>query len=100
MKRRRTIIFRPEAESEFAHAAQWYEENRRGLGSEFVRAVEAILEKLVRTPELFPEVTSDVRRALVKRFPFGVFYSFTETQAIVLAVFHARRDRRKITQRH
>lgn len=96
---RRSLKFRPDAEAELSQAARWYEENRRGLGSEFVRAVEASLDSIARNPEMFPRIANDLSRALVKRFPFGIFYSFNDIEIVVLAVFHARRDRRQISRR-
>ncbi len=70
----RLILFRPEAEAEMEHAYQWYEERREGLGADFLLCVEESLDKIRRDPELYPAVHENVRRVLIRRFPFGVFY--------------------------
>lgn len=43
-------------------------------------------------PAQYPAVYRDVRRALVHRFPYGVFYVPREDRIFVVACFHARRD--------
>ena len=86
------IIIRPAAESELAEAYEWYEERRQGLGDDLLLSVEATLAAIGEDPEAFPIVQRSIRRALIRRFPFGVFYILEETNIIVLAVFHARRD--------
>jgi plasmid stabilization system protein ParE len=86
------IIIRPEAESELADAYGWYEEQRSGLGEELLLSIEATLEAIRENPEQFPVVHQDVRRALIRRFPYGVFYLVEKEAVVVLAIFHARRD--------
>jgi plasmid stabilization system protein ParE len=81
----------PEAERELAEAYRWYEQRRRGLGEEFLLHVEAVLSKIRRNPGMYPEVHGRVQRALVRRFPYGVFYIVEADAAVVLAVMHASR---------
>lgn len=88
----RDVIVRPDAESEMADAAAWYETRSDGLGAEFLRSVDAALQSLARTPLQFPLVYRDVRRALTRRFPYQIFFVVEEDKVVVLAVFHARRS--------
>ncbi|MEX0874706.1 MAG: type II toxin-antitoxin system RelE/ParE family toxin [Actinomycetota bacterium] len=88
------VRFTPEAEADLVEAFTWYEEAQRWLGSQFLDAVEEELSRLADWPEASPAVHADVRRALVRRFPYGVFYIVEANEAIVLGVFHARRDPR------
>lgn len=88
----RNVVFRPEARAEMAEAFDWYEERRGGLGHDFAARVDDAIGLIVQTPEAFQRVHGDVRRALVRRFPHGVFYLIEEDAIVVLAVFHARRD--------
>lgn len=85
------ITFLPLAEEELASAALWYEEQRKGLGSQFLTAVEASIEAVKRTPMLFAIVHQDIRRARVKRFPYGIFFTHDEHEVVIVSVFHARR---------
>jgi hypothetical protein len=55
-------------------AFSWYEAQRPGLGTEFLRTVEAALAGIARHPAMYAAVRGRVRRALLRRFPYGVFY--------------------------
>lgn len=89
---KRTLIIRPEAERDLAEAHDWYESKVTGLGSDFLLRIEAALSSILRTPEIYPLVHKNVRRALIRRFPYGVFYLVEEAKIVVIAVMHARRD--------
>jgi len=86
------LIVRPEAERDLAEAHDWYASRVRGLGSEFLLAIDAALSSIQRTPELYPIVYENLRRALIRRFPYGIFYLVEEARIVVIAVMHARRD--------
>jgi plasmid stabilization system protein ParE len=86
------VRFKPEAERDLQEAFEWYQGRRRGLGDEFLLAVEASIQVIERTPLVFPEVHRQIRRGLVRRFPYGIFFVLEGAEVVVLAVFHARRD--------
>jgi plasmid stabilization system protein ParE len=65
---------RPEAEQDIEEAATWYEQQRLGLGREFLDEVLRVFERLSGQPALYPEVHRKTRRALTQRFPFCVYY--------------------------
>ena len=88
----RLIQLRPEAEAELEEVYRWYEQQREELGADFLLCVEEALEKIRRTPEMYPTVHKHIRRALIRRFPYGIFYLVEEQKIVVLAVFHGRRD--------
>jgi len=86
------VILRPRAETDIIEARNWYEERRPNLGLEFLDAVQRVLGAMAQHPTQYPAVYRDVRRALVYRFPYGVFYVVREGQIFVVACFHAKRD--------
>lgn len=86
------ILLLPEAEQDVAAALRWYEERRRGLGHEFLGCLDAAFQKIQRNPALPQKVHRDVRRVLVRRFPYGVHYILAQEAIVVVAVFHGRRD--------
>ncbi len=86
------VVFRPQAQVEVLAARQWYEERRHGLGGEFRAAIDAAVERVGRQPKSFPRVHGKMRRALVQRFPFGLYFEIIGNQAVVLGVVHGRRD--------
>jgi len=70
----RRLILRPAAEADIEDAYRWYEDQRTGLGAEFLRAIEAILAVVEREPELYAPIHKNARRVLLRRFPYAVFY--------------------------
>ena len=65
------VRLRPEAEQDLADAAAWYEEQRQGLGHEFLDEVLTMLSSIAETPLMYPNVHRNTRRAIIHRFPFG-----------------------------
>ncbi len=75
-----------------AEARQWYAHQRADLDLDFMDCIDDALTRIVRNPHLHPIVYRTLRRAVVRRFPFAVFYEITEGEIQVIAVFHSRRD--------
>ena len=90
----RRWIVRPLAESDLDHAAQWYDDQRPGLGLQFLDTVDQVFERIRVTPLQFPTVRADVRRALLHTFPYAVYFRVTDDTIVVFAVLHLRRDPR------
>ena len=86
------IVIRPEAESEISEAFRWYEDKNEGLGSEFMRALDASLSHIQRNPMAYAVIHKQMRRALLRRFPYSVIYLIEGGKIVVLACFHASRD--------
>lgn len=88
------LIVRPEAETDLSAAYEWYEERVSGLGSDFLLNVDAAFHAILRNPQQFPILHKNLRRALVRRFPYQIFFVPEEHRVVILAVFHARRNPR------
>ena len=86
------VRLHPEAEGEFRDAVIWYEHQRGGLGSEFILCIDEAIERIRRNPETYPKVYKSIRRIVVRRFPFALFYEISGAEIRVLAIFHSRRD--------
>lgn len=69
----RKLLIRPEAESDIADAYNWYRVQAEGLSGEFLRAVDACLSSIEREPLAYAIVHKQVRRALLRRFPYSIF---------------------------
>lgn len=80
------------AEADLEEAAQWYEQRSAGLGANLVARVHDTLARVESNPELYPEVLTGVRRAPVRKFPYGVFYRILPDSVQVFGVFHDRRN--------
>jgi toxin ParE1/3/4 len=88
------VRLRPEALDELSEAWAWYEAQRDGLGDEFRACVDAAVAEVARDPEQAPRVRSEVRRKLLQRFPYALFYLLEPEHVEILAVFHLARDPR------
>ena len=86
------IVFRPAAQIEFDQAATWYENQRVGLGSEFVARIREVLQTIAENPSRFATVEGDIREAPVSRFPYYVYYRVRQTRVVIIAVFHTSRN--------
>lgn len=89
------LVLAPETEQDLVEAYAWYENLRIGLGAEFLGCVDACIETIIRGPELYGTVHESYRRALVRRFPYAVFYEYSSGVAIIYGVWHTSRDSAK-----
>ena len=80
------------ARKEYDEAADWYEARRKGLGNEYISAVRFRLRTITSHPERFAVVYGDVREALVKRFPYVVYFRVLAERILILAIIHTSRD--------
>jgi plasmid stabilization system protein ParE len=88
------IAFRRRVGGDLADAYGWYEQQQPGLGEAFLASVDASFDIIGKYPEMFAAVHREVRRALVARFPFAVFYLVEPQRVVVLTVLHTARDPR------
>jgi len=93
------LILRPEAEAELTEAFKWYEARASGLGLEFVRSVDSLLNSICRDPLSYPIVHKTIRRALTRKFPYEIFFVLETDTVIILAVFHAKRNPKRWQER-
>ena len=94
----RQVYFRPEAADESIDAGEWYEARRPGLGREFADALKEVVSRIAHDPLLFPAALGEVRRAVLNRFPYAVYFRISDEDIVVLAV-HGRQDPRTWQQR-
>ncbi|MCC5622483.1 type II toxin-antitoxin system RelE/ParE family toxin, partial [Nostoc sp. CHAB 5715] len=83
----KNLIILPETQEDVAQAFIWYEEQELGLGEEFLRCVDACIQFIRRNPEMYQVVHQSYRRAVVRRFPYVVFYEHSDTTIIVYYEF-------------
>jgi plasmid stabilization system protein ParE len=88
------LTLRPEAEDDVEAAVAWYSSERAALALAFVDNLDRLLARIRETPLQFPEVAVSVRRALMARFPYGVFFRVVADQVVVFGVLHLHRNPR------
>lgn len=81
-----------EAELDLDDAYQWYESQVNQLGSELIRVVDQNLALIQQNPLAYPIIYNNVRRKLLPRFPYGLFYVIHDDIIFILAFFHVKRD--------
>jgi plasmid stabilization system protein ParE len=69
-----TVVFTPAARTEVIDAQDWYEGQAPGLGRRFRAAVDTVTQHMAANPRQFPTVFKNVRRALLRRFPYALFF--------------------------
>ena len=92
------LILRQEAERDLTEIYRWCSRKVSGLGSEFLAVVELALESIQENPVRFPIIYREVRRALMRRFPYGIFSILEGGRVVVLGVMHTARDPAKWRQ--
>jgi plasmid stabilization system protein ParE len=79
------------AQYELDDAFVWYEEHMQGLGRELLDEVDRSIRRIARWPLAGKEISPDVRRCLVKRFPYGIIYGIEEDTIVVVSFAHLHR---------
>ena len=87
-----TVIFAPAARAELIEAQDWYEGEAPGLGRPFRQAIDVLAERMSANPRQFPVVFRNVRRALLRRYPYSLLFVIGDEALTVIACFHASRD--------
>lgn len=93
------LIIRPEAEADVREAYGWYNEQLPGLGQELLAELDREFALLLASPEIHARVHLNMRRALLRKFPFGVFYVVEPERIVVVAILHTARSPRIWEQR-
>ena len=96
MKLRLTLA----AEANIDIVLSWYRERGRDLAGQFMAEFDRCLESIERNPLSFAKVHLDIRRILLRRFPYCVFFIATEDEVVVLACLHGHRDPKIWKGRH
>ncbi len=97
MTRRLNIL--PQAELDVGDATAWYEEQRKGLGSELLDELDSVVKRVVESPFQFPQIKNDIRRALLHKFPYSVYLRVRNEIIELIAVLHLHRDPRTWEER-
>jgi plasmid stabilization system protein ParE len=93
------VQVRRAAELDIAEAQVWYETQQTGLGAEFRSEISQVIDRLAATPLIYQVVHRDIRRAIVRRFPYLIWYRVAPETVIVLACTYAGRDPERVKAR-
>jgi len=93
------LEIRPDALSDIAEAANWYDEREPGLGVEFVRAIREAIGSLSLNPLAHRLRRRNVRWFRLQRFPYRIVYQVKGSLVIIIAVLHSARHERSWKER-
>ncbi len=85
------IEFLEAAEIELDEAFKWYEAQQKNLGMQFLTEFDAAIRRISAYPKLYALLENEVRRCLIKRFPYGVLYGIDADTIVIIAVAHLHR---------
>jgi len=86
------VRFSIEASADIDETINWYNNKRAGLGDEFLGQLNVSLDNIEAGPQTFPVVRNRVRRAVLRRFPYCVFFVVRERDIVLFAVLHGKRN--------
>lgn len=86
------VVYRRKVGRDLAGGFGYYEGQSEGLGERFLAAVDSAFDAIERYPEMFSRVHGEVRRAVISKFPYAVFFRIDPKRVVVLTVLHTARD--------
>ena len=93
------IIIKPIVWFDLEQAITWYEKQKIGLGRKFFYKFEEGIERIIANPYAYKNITSEVKRALLKNFPYKIFYAISENEILIIGVFHSKRSNAFVRKR-
>ncbi|HEU5237059.1 MAG TPA: type II toxin-antitoxin system RelE/ParE family toxin [Pyrinomonadaceae bacterium] len=85
------LIYHPHAERELINAAQYYESCLSTLGVQFLDEADLAVAKILEAPDRWRIIEKNVRRYLMPRFPYAIYYRVFSDRIQVLAFKHHSR---------
>ncbi len=87
----------PQAEEELFYAAAWYDDQRPGLGDEFLAEITRWLVVIAEAPLTWPkwrgapDLDPPIRKVTSERFPYAIAYQAWSSRIWILAFAHTSR---------
>jgi hypothetical protein len=85
------LSFHPDAVLEFEAAIGYYEELQTGLGLEFAEEVCSTITRITEYPDAWSKLSSNTRRCIAHRFPYGIIYQAKQDVIRIIAVANLQR---------
>lgn len=85
------LVFHPDVAIEIRASYDWYQQQARGLGDDFLVELESSYQAIEELPDTWPKIQKDYRRFLLSKFPFSVIYRAKKDTIFVVAVMHNSR---------
>jgi plasmid stabilization system protein ParE len=92
------VDFSPLARLELLQAEEWYSQENIQKADAFFADVARTEQFLQNNPYLYAKVEGEIRRAVLKRFPYALFYTVDNETVTVLSCFHQSREPLKFSE--
>jgi plasmid stabilization system protein ParE len=86
------VKFLQPAKQELIQAARFYEQQRAGLGKDFRDEVRATIDRIQAFPLGWQPLTLEIRRCQTRKFPYGIIYSTSIGEILIIAIAHLHRE--------
>ncbi|MGY8904859.1 MAG: hypothetical protein ACKVIH_09960 [Burkholderiales bacterium] len=86
------VYVRRLAELDALEAQAWYELQQSGLGTSFNDEFGHALRRLEETPLIYQKIYGSVRRVVLRRFPYLLWFVIEGKEVVVLACTHGKRS--------
>lgn len=86
------VFFSTYAKFELEDAERFYELDRKGLGKKFKADVREAMLRISEYPEAWPVERQNIRKCLLRKFPYKLLYSVEENHIAIIAVAHQCRE--------
>ncbi len=85
------ITITPFAEHDLKEAVEFYNGRKSGLGYDLVDEIDGVIKRIESNPRMFPLVTDKTRKAVLKRFPYNIYFVIVDSRIFVTAIFNTWR---------
>ncbi|TMU56684.1 type II toxin-antitoxin system RelE/ParE family toxin [Flagellimonas algicola] len=90
-----------DAHKDFKSAQNWYASISEELGNRFRQSVQEKVNLIAQNPYQFQKRHKELRMALVKRFPYAIYFitGTDQKRIVILAILHTKRNPKIPTSR-
>ena len=93
------IRVKPSAESDILFAFTFYENQKTGLGSQYILEIDKVFNRISKFPKIGKVVYKDFHQILILKFPFRIFYKVHNSEIHIYAVIHQSREFQKLLRK-
>ncbi len=88
------LVLATDAIQDIDEAIEWYEAQKEGLGIRFALSFKESVRFLENNPQMYAKIFEEVRRVLVRSFPYSAYYLIEENkkEVLIFAVVHNSRN--------
>ncbi len=85
-------VFHPDALAEYAEAVKCYATQNSQIAQAFINSIEDAVYRVRESSDRYPEIDEDIRRCMVRKFPYTILYSIEQDYLLIIAVMHCSRE--------